>query len=274
MRFRAFVGSIMFFAACACGRVGYAKEADSSAADSGHSDAALDARVDAELDSGRIQDGGVDASADSPSDSGTQSDSGSSFDSGTSAVSDARPTGCGDGIVSLAETCDDGNRAPGDGCSTACALEDQGPGGDGCATRRVLTLVPTSATGLGAYATGDLSSVSGGLTCANGTGDGGDVVFAFALSHVSDVSLSLVPSSPSAVFGATDFLVSLRGASGLACTAPAGEVGCADFGGKGVGETLVATALSAGTYFVIVDSFIYPDQDGLFALEIGATPVP
>jgi cysteine-rich repeat protein len=41
---------------------------------------------------------------------------------------------CGDGIVSAAEACDDGNTADGDGCSAVCAVEPPPAGtcGDGC----------------------------------------------------------------------------------------------------------------------------------------------
>lgn len=40
---------------------------------------------------------------------------------------------CGDGITNGGEQCDDGNTASGDGCSTSCALENNGGGGiDSC----------------------------------------------------------------------------------------------------------------------------------------------
>ncbi len=38
---------------------------------------------------------------------------------------------CGNGAVDAGETCDDGNRVDGDGCSVNCALEDTGSGGGG-----------------------------------------------------------------------------------------------------------------------------------------------
>ena len=35
----------------------------------------------------------------------------------------AQPITCGNGTVNAGETCDDGNRAGGDGCGTTCILE-------------------------------------------------------------------------------------------------------------------------------------------------------
>jgi fibro-slime domain-containing protein len=40
-------------------------------------------------------------------------------------------TGCGDGIVTPPETCDDGNTISGDGCSSTCQIEPQDPDGNG-----------------------------------------------------------------------------------------------------------------------------------------------
>ncbi|HEX7625138.1 MAG TPA: DUF4215 domain-containing protein [Anaeromyxobacteraceae bacterium] len=40
-------------------------------------------------------------------------------------------TGCGDGIVTPPETCDDGNTVSGDGCSSTCLIEPQDPDGNG-----------------------------------------------------------------------------------------------------------------------------------------------
>jgi cysteine-rich repeat protein len=52
------------------------------------------------------------------------------------AACDAAP-GCGNGVLTAAETCDDGNRADGDGCSSTCTLED---------ARGLCAGVPTSAS--------------------------------------------------------------------------------------------------------------------------------
>lgn len=47
---------------------------------------------------------------------------------------DATAGACGDGIENGPEACDDGNRAPGDGCSETCAVEARASGKDaGCA---------------------------------------------------------------------------------------------------------------------------------------------
>jgi len=34
---------------------------------------------------------------------------------------------CGNGVVDLGEQCDDGNRVNGDGCSSACRIENRPP---------------------------------------------------------------------------------------------------------------------------------------------------
>jgi cysteine-rich repeat protein len=39
---------------------------------------------------------------------------------------------CGNGVIEPGEQCDDGNTAPGDGCSATCQLENGGPGDTGC----------------------------------------------------------------------------------------------------------------------------------------------
>ncbi|MGE3456528.1 MAG: hypothetical protein AB7O24_15570, partial [Kofleriaceae bacterium] len=41
---------------------------------------------------------------------------------------------CGNGVIDEAETCDDSNRAGGDGCDANCAEEPEPPAGGGCAT--------------------------------------------------------------------------------------------------------------------------------------------
>src|SRR6516225_7910383 len=49
---------------------------------------------------------------------------GSTDDAGQPFSFDAPPTSvCGNGIVEFGESCDDGNTASGDGCSSSCALE-------------------------------------------------------------------------------------------------------------------------------------------------------
>ncbi len=55
-------------------------------------------------------------------------DGGSGTDGGNVA---STSTGCGDGIVTPPETCDDGNTSSGDGCSSACQIEPQDPDGNG-----------------------------------------------------------------------------------------------------------------------------------------------
>ena len=59
---------------------------------------------------------------------GSGSDGGSGTDGGTVA---STSTGCGDGIVTPPETCDDGNTVSGDGCSNTCQIEPQDPDGNG-----------------------------------------------------------------------------------------------------------------------------------------------
>lgn len=62
--------------------------------------------------------------------------------------------GCGDGVVTAAEACDDGNHVSGDGCSATCTLEVQGVGGEWCTDAVRLNLVPVEGGAWGATASG------------------------------------------------------------------------------------------------------------------------
>jgi fibro-slime domain-containing protein len=57
------------------------------------------------------------------------SDGGSGTGDGSGSTRTER--GCGDGIVTPPETCDDGNTVSGDGCSSTCQIEPQDPDGNG-----------------------------------------------------------------------------------------------------------------------------------------------
>lgn len=161
-----------------------------------------------------------------------------------------RATVCGDGLVEGGEACDDNNTAASDGCSPTCTLEDQGMGGNSCATVRTLRLVPTSARSSSALATGTtVGSISDyGASCGT-TGGAEEVVYQVVLADTRNVTFGVLP-------GATfDVVIFVRGASGRACTDSSGEVGCQDGPGGGGYEEVVSPALAPGTYYVFVDGF-------------------
>jgi cysteine-rich repeat protein len=61
---------------------------------------------------------------DTPGDSGAgMIDSGAESDAGAGTDTGGIVARCGDGAIDPGETCDDGNALPGDGCSSACAVE-------------------------------------------------------------------------------------------------------------------------------------------------------
>jgi len=99
--------------ASGCGRLGYASvDPDSSA--NGEGDGGGPAVTDSPggtSDAGSAGDASIDASGQPPTDAGA--------DGGE----DPPSPSCGDGLLQAGEQCDDGDTAPGDGCSAACAVE-------------------------------------------------------------------------------------------------------------------------------------------------------
>jgi cysteine-rich repeat protein len=109
------------------------------------------------------------------------------LDGGTLDGGGITPLACGDGVVAtLTEQCDDGNVAPGDGCSGSCDLEDPGNGSETCVDPPVIQWAPVGAGRLGARAHGTLVGSSGDLIASCG-GGGLDRVYGFAVEQVSDL---------------------------------------------------------------------------------------
>jgi fibro-slime domain-containing protein len=84
--------------------------------------------IDPNADGGMASSSGFSSSGDFITDgsprreTGTGSSSGVSLD-GSVTVLDAQVQRCGDGMIGAGETCDDGNKTAGDGCSATCILE-------------------------------------------------------------------------------------------------------------------------------------------------------
>jgi len=161
-----------------------------------------------------------------------------------------RATVCGDGLVEGGEVCDDANTTAADGCSPTCTLEDQGTGGNSCATVRTLRLVPTSPRSTSALATGTtLGSASDHGGSCGVSGGAEEVVYQVTLTDTRTLTFGALP-------GATfDVVIYVRGASGRACTDATGEIDCQDGPGGGGYEELVMPSLGPGAYFLFVDGF-------------------
>lgn len=139
------------------------------------------------------------------------------------------------------------------------------PVNDTCATAGLIT-IGTPVNGKTGGAAGNYNAGLEGATCTNSTQQGGDVAYQVVLTANQAITVTL-----SAVSANFDPSVALLG-PGLAaavCTT-ATPVTClkgADAGLDGIGETFTFTATTAGTYFLIVDTF-YRNQGGSFTLNV------
>jgi cysteine-rich repeat protein len=184
--------------------------------------------------------GDADASAD-----GTASDA-ASADDGATATMDAGSR-CGDGrFASVIEQCDDSNVLDGDGCSSTCQLESQGPGGGSCSDVLIIQLVPVGVGRLGALAGGNSVGSASDLIASCG-GGGPEHVYGVVLDRPGELFVHVENLS------ATDVVLHVRGGDGAVCLDAAAELGCADGGAASMSETLSLPALPAGGYFVVAD---------------------
>jgi hypothetical protein len=158
--------------------------------------------------------------------------------------------------------------APVAGCTTAtpacyndaCVAV---PANDTCASATALTIAtPVNGTTIGASA-----SYNSGLeatTCTGYTQAGRDVVYSVDLAANQAITVTL--SNPAADFDPSIALIG-PGAATLCDASPIATcVKGADAGGPGDGETFTYTATTAGTYFIIVDS--YYAVPGTFTLNV------
>jgi cysteine-rich repeat protein len=175
------------------------------------------------------------------------------------ATSVCRAVMCNDGLIEGTEECEDGNTAPGDGCSAMCMLEDQGVGGDTCAAPVALVLAPTGLGSMAAYATGDTTGAAGnyGNECVVGMEDP-DVVYSLTTTETSDIIVRMIPTM------GFNGAVSIRG--GGDCATASTEISC-DSGTSA--NYAYAFGVEPGTYYIIVDGQgDTADDHGMYGLEV------
>lgn len=157
-------------------------------------------------------------------------------------------TVCGDGIVAGPETCDDGNNTNGDGCSATCNTES----GYSCSgVPSVCTqLNPNDDCGGAVVLTGSNGTVSGNNTTATiSAGTPGcladrDLWYKFTLASPVTVQIYL-----NGVSMLDPYLGLYSGSCGSLSV-----IVCDDDSGPGL-NSLITTALAAGTYYIKAASF-------------------
>lgn len=138
------------------------------------------------------------------------------------------------------------------------------PANDTCETAEVITI----GTPIDGNTGGTTSNYDDGLeamTCTSFSQPGGDVAYQVALTAGQVITVTLSNVSPN-----FDPSVALLGPGTAAAVCNASPVAClkgADENLSGDGETFTFTATTAGTYFVIVDTFS-TTQGGKFTLNV------
>jgi len=184
---------------------------------------------------------------------------------------------CGDGVVELGEPCDDGNANPNDGCSVACTVE---PGYTCTGSPSSCSNIPNAscadpivATNGFAYVGSNMNAFGDDLTFTDtvtcqGTGTGTnhpDLVFQIALQANEKVTVKN--------FGSLDLTFDLT----TPCAAGAQACLKKFDGSPGVGSDeqttgLQFTASTAGTYYVVVESYYdNPSATGTFDIRFAVT---
>jgi cysteine-rich repeat protein len=196
---------------------------------------------------------------------------------------------CGNGVVELGETCDDGHTAPNDGCSATCQTESGytctgapsvctlTPGG--CAMPTALTLAQTGNNydGMGSGDTTNAANNVDGAQCDAYamSGQGKDQVWTFTNPVAQAVTVTVTPAS-----GFDAVLRVMTTACDLTTEVPetvlgsdssATADGCADRHASGTAETLTYRNLPAGTYSVLVDGYSTTSA-GTYTLAVHGEP--
>lgn len=155
---------------------------------------------------------------------------------------------CGDSLVSVGETCDDGNTMPLDGCDAACQIEPA-------------FYCTTAATGVLGANTGDTTTgVSAFEGSCSGTGGAREHVIGFTPGVTGPLALILSSETDQGIYVRSDCMDAMT------------ELGCADLYGGGTDEVLVIDATAGTPITIFVDGWNSPDQNGPYTLTI-AVPV-
>jgi hypothetical protein len=137
------------------------------------------------------------------------------------------------------------------------------PANDTCATATPLTLsAPMSSTTIGANNNYD----SGLEVCTGYSQPGADVAFSIVLLASNSYTVTL--SNPAVTFDPSISLIG-PGSPSVCNTLPITCLAGADSGVAGAGESFQFTPSSAGTYYIIVDSFYSgPFDGGGFTIQV------
>jgi hypothetical protein len=146
--------------------------------------------------------------------------------------------------------------------------EPKPPINDTCTTSQLIVVGAAAVTGTSAFATSNYNSGLEAMTCTGFAQPGPDVVYKVVLTAAQAITVTLATTDAN-----FDPSISILGpgTAGAVCGDPADTtaVTClvgADANGKGMGETFPFTATTAGTYFIVVDSFSFPG--GAFTLTV------
>ncbi len=142
------------------------------------------------------------------------------------------------------------------------------PANDKCSAAQAVTIGGTAITGNSAFASNNYSDGLDAATCTGFPQEGPDLVYKVTLTAAQAITITLATTdanfdpSLSVLGPGTAAAVCGDPADTTAVTCDAG----ADANAAGMGETLPFTATTAGTYFIIVDTFQAPG--GAFTLTV------
>lgn len=187
---------------------------------------------------------------------------------------------CGNGMLDGAEACDDGNAVADDGCTAFCVIEPDytctgepsdciKPTGT-CDDPFIVALMPSNGALVGT-GTGDTSLATdqvGEAACDGFTsGAGKDHQWQFTLTETRDVTIEITEATS---FDSTLRLLALPCDQASEVQELVTEDGCSDGGFGPDAERLRYTALPAGTYFIVIDSY-GDSQAGTYYFTMSAT---
>lgn len=168
-----------------------------------------------------------------------------------------RPAACGNGAIEGGESCDDGNKTSGDGCSATCQLEPV-TGHDTCANADPVTLVPGVGGAYAANVRSGTTNLAHDQTFTGCSSAGADAVFAVVAPIDGVLTASVVADGFAASVGVrTSCPPSTTATLPLACAKAPDEVGVSVSQGQ--------------TYYVIVDGVATADK-GAFTLLVDVRP--